>query len=922
VFTSNVRGIVKNWDSFLQVNLDKYDILLLNEIWQIKEFENINLENYELATIKQRTNQKGGGSLIYIKKNIKYKTIESPFEENLLETSAIIVDNTVFCSLYRPPSGNKNESIDKLIDWIESIRNSNLVIAGDWNLNNLNNDKTHLEKIEQLTNLKRKIKSITRLASGTCIDNVLTNLEGKFIVSNICIADHQAIVMELNVKSTKISNKKFVYREMKEHNWLVFSNEVKKLSLPDGSIDEKWNSLTKTIREMIEKSFPEKERKSEYTFHMSQGLLKSKHKKNKLYKKFKSGQIPKDEYIKYNKIYKKLIFKSKEDNFREKMTDAGHDSKKKWKILKKELKIHQTNEEITEINHNNETYTDRREISACFKTHFENCAKKLAENLPESNELEILIDDQPELVFTETTVVEIEKIINSLLPKNSCGFDLLSNRMIKKEKKQFSKILSPLINESLNQGIFPEALKSAKVVPIFKKGDKTNMNNYRPISLLPVISKVFEKVLNNRINQHLNENNLIDDNQYGFRPEHSTEDAIVKFVDHIEKELTKRKHVVSIFVDVSKAFDSCDHQILIKKLEKIGLRGKNLDIMKSYLLDRKQEVFIGNISGGSFKINIGVGQGTILGPTLFKIYIMDMYKSTNLFSLRFADDTSLIGSGDNPEATEEFINTELEKVYKWFCSNKLTLHPDKSRCIIHTKEKAIQIKLGNKNIMRCGYNLQEEGVKLLGITIDENLDWRLQTKAVMKKISKGNYLLWRYRKQLTPKMKKTIYESFVRCHLNYCNIVWGAKKSNNLTELNKTLKRIWKKIGTYNQHTNTRLLEHNIMKFNDEVALSEAKFIWRWNKKKLPNGITSIITEKTERSLRGRKFLREPKWKMDSIASRLAIRANNEINFLDKFNTKTTFKKHYKEKLKESYKIACRIRNCTLCIRMPNTRTH
>ncbi len=281
MFTSNVQRIVKNWDSLSQVNLNKYDILLLNEIWQIKDFENINLENYELATIKQRTNQKGGGSLIYIKKNIKYKTIESPFEENLLETSAIIVDNTVFCSLYRPPSGNKNESIDKLIDWIESIRNSNFVIAGDWNLNNLNNDKTHLEKIEPLTNLKRKIKSITRLASGTCIDNVLTNLEGKFIVSNICIADHQAIVMELNVKSTKISNKKFVYREMKEQNWLTFSNEFKRLTLTDGSIDEKWNSLTETIKEIIEKSFPEKERQSEYTFHMSQGLLKSKHKKNK-----------------------------------------------------------------------------------------------------------------------------------------------------------------------------------------------------------------------------------------------------------------------------------------------------------------------------------------------------------------------------------------------------------------------------------------------------------------------------------------------------------------------------------------------------------------------------------------------------------------------------------------------------------------
>jgi hypothetical protein len=129
-------------------------------------------------------------------------------------------------------------------------------------------------------------------------------------------------------------------------------------------------------------------------------------------------------------------------------------------------------------------------------------------------------------------------------------------------------------------------------------------------------------------------------------------------------------------------------------------------------------------------------QGTVLGPTLFKIYILDMYLSTNLFSLRFADDSNLVGQGNEKENTEAEINEELEKLHKWFCQNKLTLHPDKSRFVVHTKEKQLNIKLGGKNLMRCGYGLQEEGVKFLGVMIDENLDWKLQVSSVKKRLVK------------------------------------------------------------------------------------------------------------------------------------------------------------------------------------------
>jgi hypothetical protein len=182
--------------------------------------------------------------------------------------------------------------------------------------------------------------------------------------------------------------------------------------------------------------------------------------------------------------------------------------------------------------------------------------------------------------------------------KNSCGHDLLSNRMIKNEKVWFATTLTTLINESLTEGIFPEVLKKAVVIPIFKKGDATNLNNYRPISLLPVMSKLFEKVLNKQITQVLDINGYIDDDQYGFRMQHSTEDAIVKFVDTIEKGLGENKHVVSISVDVSKAFDSCNHNIILAKMEQTGLNEHGISIMRSYLKDRVQMVQVNGINGG------------------------------------------------------------------------------------------------------------------------------------------------------------------------------------------------------------------------------------------------------------------------------------------------------------------------------------
>jgi len=918
VFTSNVRGLVRNWDAIQQIDTSKYDILLFNEIWQIRNFENLSLEGFKLATFKQRETQRGGGTAIYIRDNISFTVLESPFIDGTIETCAIKLQETIFVSLYRPPQGDKENFSEVMTQWIENNASKKTIVTGDFNLNYLGNDKQKLEQIEHTTGLEFKIKSITRLASGTCIDNVLTDIDGKFLVSNICIADHQGIEITAKLHYKQKSRELHIYREMKIANWQKFSNEIGQLEVRGREVEEKWNNLLIDIRYAVELSFPEKISSSKYKFQMSDGLLRSKHKKNKLFRQYKSGRIEKQIYLRYNKIYRKLVQTEMENNFKENLLEDGQDSKKKWKILKKEIKIHSSTNSIEEIRTNGHTVIGKKEIARNFKDHFETCADNLAKNIPNTGDCRILFDQQPEWKFSTITEAKIIKIIDSLEPKASCGFDLLSNKMLKKEKLKFSKIITPLINQSLTLGKFPEALKKAKVIPIFKKGDPTNLNNYRPISLLPVLSKVFEKVMNNQLNEMLEKNNLIDPNQYGFRSGHSTEDAIMKFVDHLEKEMIKNKHVVSIYIDVSKAFDSCDHSIIISKLKRLGLTGPSLELMKTYLKDRTQEIWVERECGGSFKINIGVGQGTILGPTLFKIYILDMYRCTSLFNMRFADDTTLVGSGKNKEETEIFINEELKKVFEWFCNNKLTLHPDKSRYIVHTKEKIITLKLGNKNIMRCGEGLQEESVKLLGILVDENLNWKHHINHVKKKISKGNYILWRYKKKLSPGLSKIIYESFVRCHLTYCLSIWGGKKTSDLTELKKLQKKIWTKIGIRKQHTNERLIKHNLLKLEDEIRIGEVKTIYRWEKNILPRGLSNIITERNTRELRNRQFIRQNNWKANSISYRLATRAMKEIEEISVAQSLAGLKKKYKKICQLNYLGQCTTRNCYICSQNTN----
>ena len=912
VFCSNVRGIVCNWQNAKSFNWGEFDIVAFNEVWEVKSFENLAIEGFKVVTSRLRQNGRGGGSLIFAKIDCNVIEITTPFIEGHLESTGIKIGDITFLNIYRPPRGDKDLFVESITNFIGTLNGGKIIIGGDFNLNAMPSNQ-YIDAICNLFQLQPKIRGITRIESGTCIDNFLTNIPGIFGISDIQIADHLAITAKIEcVGHNKLKKEKYFYRDMREYNWVLFNHQVHGLKVRGDNIESKWTNLLDDIKNAVDLSFPIKESNKNYVFKMSDSLKKCKNKKNKLLKQYKRGVIAKEVYTNYNRIYRKLIKSEQCKIFKEKLVHAGSNGKMKWKAIKAGLLLESEKSKIAKIEINGRLITQDKEIATSFKNHFETCALKLADGLPKGEDTSVIMEQGECWGFEHISEIGIVEIIRSLINKNSSGYDSLSNKMLKREAYAFAKLIKPIINESIDMGIFPECLKTAKLLPVFKKGNTMNMDNYRPISLLPVLSKVFEKVLNNKLTSII-ENKYIDENQFGFRKNHSTEDAVLRFVDKLERDIAMGKHVVSIYIDVSKAFDSCDHEIILKKLKRTGLDEIGLKLMSSYLKNRKQIVIVNEIDGGYYLINIGVGQGTILGPTLFKVYIMDMHLYTDLFCVKFADDSSFECSSSSRDTLEEIANIELKKVAEWFKKNRLTLHPDKSRFIIHSRDKLIDLKLDGKKIMRCGYGLQEESVKLLGLHIDENLDWKVHVSNLQKKIGKGNYLLWRHKKKLNLETKKLIYESFVRCHLLYCLTLWGGAKSSVLAPLNKMINRILKKIGQFKQHSLNRLHSLKILKLEHELEVQECKIIWKWDKKKAPTSLRALITEKQNR-LRGRQFFIYRNAKTNSISTRLAKRATNKIGEIARYNTVKTLSKHIKNQIiAEKYTFNCTQRQCYIC---------
>ncbi len=445
--------------------------------------------------------------------------------------------------------------------------------------------------------------------------------------------------------------------------------------------------------------------------------------------------------------------------------------------------------------------------------------------------------------FAPTNIDEVLKLLKDLEPNKAPGSDNISSYIIKKTQDTIAPKLVKLFNLYIERDIFPDPLKIARVIPLHKGGLKSDPTNYRPISLLPQFGKLFEKIIKKQLASFFDRNNLITDHQFGFRESHSTELAITTIQNDLLQNLDNNEITCAVFLDLAKAFDSVDHEILLKKLEIYGIRGSALQLMKSYLSNRTHVTRYDGIDSELLTLLIGVPQGSILGPLLFLVFINDLPTITKFGVKLFADDTFLSMKGSDLKTLERNANNEMKKISKWFAANKLTLNVAKSKFMIIKRQRSNEhvnfiLKYNGKKMERCS------SYKYLGIQLDENLNWKPHISFLCEKLSKLSGLFAKLRHCCGKDLLKTIYHALVESHLQYCNIIWGHVSENILDPLIKLqdkIIRIMCFIPNHDTNMDPVYRELELLDVKKLNKLATAKFMFKFKNKKLPKSFDNFF---------------------------------------------------------------------------------
>jgi hypothetical protein len=690
-----------------------------------------------------------------------------------------------------------------------------------------------------------------------------------------------------------------------------------------------YNEFWSVYKNCHDVCFPLKRKRFNKNIHkknpfMTLGLLTSRNTKNKLHKL--SIVEPNVENIQKFKIFKTTYFRvlrgAKKLYFTSKLQENAKNSKKTWETLNEILGKSKQKESLSKITIDDVPESDPLKIANHFNSFFTSIGKKISEdvqNVAMQPEDYINYDRIiPELSLGNTTPEHILKIINKFKPKPSSDIHGVSTKMVKFIGTEIAKPLSYIFNLSLQTGVFPQMLKQCRVIPIYKAGNRLDVDNYRPISLLSSISKILEKIVSEKLIFHLTNNDLLYTHQYGFIPKRSAEQNLLQIINYVSAALNDGNFCVGVFLDLKKAFDVCSHTILLKKLRKMGINGVTFKWFENYLEGRTQKVDInGNLSAEQ-NLDISVIQGSTLGPILFLCYINDFFSATTLFSVLFADDTTCLSQGKKLSDLLLYVANELQKIAVWFRANKMAVNTMKTKFIVfRTQGKKINpdecVLYFNNNepgqpvnpnliypIDRIYNDGPEKSFKLLGVLFDEYLSFDAHISHLCTKISKSLFCINRVKNFVDQNSLIKLYYAMVHSHLSYCINVYGCAYTTNLQRLRVKQKESIRIINSagYRDHTQPLFKLNQILPIDEMIKFAKLKFMHCYIHRNLPLSFHEIWP--FNRDVNPERVLRN--------ANDLQIPAHHyaTIKRLPMFNFPSVWNEEEERKYNPSLKVYCR----------------
>lgn len=805
--------------------------------------------------------------LCYLSRNL-----ESCFAEIILPNSTNIIVGTI----YRHPemTGFNQDYLKPLLSKTSSEKKQ-LLLLGDFNLNLLKcEDDSEIMTFMDILDSNLILPQIllpTRITddSKTLIDNILSSPSDNGTVSgNICysISDHLPQFCLFPSFEGNFPGEETIYFQQ---DWSRFNREEFILDFlevdwstlfarfgynPDSCL----NVFNDKMKVLVDRHVPtikltKRQVRSKTKPWITPGILKSIKKRDHYQTKHAKAktQESKDRlyelYRRYRNMIVALTRRSKKNHYVRYFDFHSKNSRKVWSGIRDIISTRANSESPISIITGDSLTSDPEKVANSFNDFFTTIADSIREKMPPSyNHFSSFLKDPNlhSLLLVPTTDQEISKVIGSFSVNKASGPHSIPTKILKLLRHDISVPISALINYSFLGGIFPSVLKISKVVPVFKnKGSPLEVSNYRPISLLSNIEKIYEKVMYSRLFDFLEQHNQIYSRQFGFRKAHSTEHTLINIVERIRNHLDNGGFACGVFVDLQKAFDTVDHKILLEKLDHYGVRGIVNDWFQSYLTNRSQFVFLSGSKSLLKPINHGVPQGSVLGPLLFLLYINDLHRCIRTSeTYHFADDTHLLNFSKTVWSLCGRVNADLRVLVSWLNANKISLNASKTEFVIFRSpwrrmDCIPRIKLSGKILT------PSRSVKYLGVHLDEHLNWKVHTSFVAINLRRANGAISKLRHYVPIHILTNIYHAIFASHVRYACQLWGLC-DNTVTHRILTLQNTALRLMTFSEPRTSAtplFAELELLKFFDQVKVLNILFIQKYLKNNLPSDVLSTF---------------------------------------------------------------------------------